>query len=424
MNLSSDEVERYRRHIALDEVGSSGQLALKAARVLVVGAGGLGAPVSLYLAAAGVGTIGIVDSDTVETSNLQRQILFAKNDVGRSKITAAAERLNAANEHIDVAIHDAMIDDGNAESLIDSYDIVVDCTDNFAARYAINDACLAQNKPFVYGSIYRFEGQVSVFCADGPCYRCLYPLSVGEDLIPNCAEAGVFGALAGVVGSLQAAEVIKLILGAGQCLIGRLLLYDALAVDFSVLTLNRNENCVCHNARDAGDVFDAPDTRDVPDTLDAPNTREAHTGCNTSEVKDAERLAGQNVVANIDSETVQSFELSPDALRSIVNIVDSASSADAADKSIVLLDVRTLQEHRAMRLRNDQHIPLDELNARINEIAKGQKIVVYCRSGVRSRKAARMLREAGHNNVYNLTGGIMAWWRSFQDEHIVSDVPI
>jgi molybdopterin/thiamine biosynthesis adenylyltransferase/rhodanese-related sulfurtransferase len=388
MQLSSDEVERYRRHIALDEVGLAGQLALKAARVLIVGAGGLGTPVSLYLAAAGVGTIGIVDSDTVVLSNLQRQVLFNQADVGQSKVVAIAARLRELNSQVAIITHDVMFDNSNAESLLESYDLIVDCTDNFAARYAINDACLAQGKVFVYGSIYRFEGQVSVFCAaNSPCYRCLYPLEVDQELIANCAEAGVLGALAGVVGSLQAAEVIKLILSQGKPLTGRLLLYDALAVDFSTITLEPSHDCICANA-----IRLEPNNSRRP----APAVEKATGSTGSDEI-----LTGSD-------------ELSPDWLRQ--NYEDG--------EHIELLDVRTLQEHRAMRLLNDLHIPLDELSRRTSEIDRAKKIVIYCRSGIRSRKAVRLLREAGFEQVYNLSGGIMAWWRSFQDERIESDVAL
>ena len=228
--LSAIDLERYSRHILLDEIGEEGQLALKAARVLIVGVGGLGSPVATYLAAAGVGTIGLVDDDVVELSNLHRQILFSQDDLGQAKVVAGARHMKAANDSINVQTHHERLSAASAEALISDYDLVVDCTDNFATRYAINDACLLLGRPFVYGSIYRFEGQVSVFCQPGgPCYRCLFPEE--NAVVANCAEAGVVGVLAGVIGSIQATEALKLLLGIGESLVGRLLLYDALALD-------------------------------------------------------------------------------------------------------------------------------------------------------------------------------------------------
>lgn len=397
MSLRDDQLLRFQRNILLAEVGREGQLALSRARVLIVGAGGLAAPVAMYLAAAGVGTLGLVDHDRVELSNLQRQILYGEGQVGSLKVAAAAVSLGRLNRDIEVETHCLMLSSNNAD-LIADYDIVVDCTDNFAVRYVINDACLALGKPFVYGSVYRFEGQVSLFrpgavSLEGlpfPCYRCLY--KEVSAVIPNCREAGVLGAVVGVIGSLQAVEVLKYLLGAGQSLCGRLLLFDALAMSFLTLKYAAAPDCVC------GGRMSVPPTRSLRHCTDGVT------------VGDWEVMA-------LDGRQLQA----------------RLNSADAPH----LLDVRTLQEHRAMRFANSIHIPLDELEERFAELeekisvpcrpesslaAKQQEIVVYCRSGMRSGRAADLLRAYGYERVLNLSGGILGFCRDCGEEGLESDL--
>ena len=387
--LSACEHERYGRQILLEEIGEAGQLALKAARVLIVGAGGLGSPVAAYLAAAGVGTIGIVDDDIVELSNLHRQLLFSEGDLGLAKVEAAARRIKASNSGTVVEIHHERLGAAGAEELISAYDLVVDCSDNFATRYAINDACLLLGRPFVYGSIYRFEGQVSVFCQPGgPCYRCLFPEE--NAVVANCAEAGVVGVLAGVIGSLQATEALKLLLGIGESLVGRLLLYDALALDFRLLKLTASCSLFCSNG--------SGQSRDIAAAL-------------SSRVREEER---EPVETCQSASAVASTSISPAQLR---------QRLDSAER-LVLLDVRTLQENRAMRFRGSRLIAVDELESRFGEISSELPLVVYCRSGIRSRRAAQLLRSKGFEQVLNLSGGILAWYREFQDHLLESDVAI
>lgn len=387
--LSAREHERYSRHILLDEVGEAGQLALRAARVLIVGAGGLGSPVAAYLAAAGVGTIGIVDDDIVELSNLQRQILFSEDDLGLAKVEAAARRIKACSSGTVVEIHHERLGAASAEELISAYDLVVDCSDNFATRYAINDACLLLGRPFVYGSIYRFEGQVSVFCQPGgPCYRCLFPEE--NAAVANCAEAGVVGVLAGVIGSLQATEALKLLLGIGESLVGRLLLYDALALDFRLLKLTASCSLFCSNG--------SGKSSEIAAAL-------------SSRVKVEEREAVETCQS---ASVAASTSISPAQLRQRLDLAEE----------LVLLDVRTLQENRAMRFRGSRLIAVDELENRYGEISSGLPLVVYCRSGIRSRRAAQFLRNKGYEQVLNLSGGILAWYREFQDYLLESDVAI
>lgn len=417
--LSASERERYSRHILLEEVGEAGQLALKAARVLIVGAGGLGSPVAAYLAAAGVGTIGLVDDDIVDLSNLHRQILFSEGDLGLPKVEAAARRLKASNSGTVVEIHHERLGPASAEELISAYDLVVDCSDNFATRYAINDACLLLGRPFVYGSIYRFEGQVSVFCQPGgPCYRCLFPEE--NAAVANCAEAGVVGVLAGVIGSLQATEALKLLLGIGESLVGRLLLYDALALDFRLLKLTASCSLFCSKgsgqSRDIAAALSSrmreEDSR-LSSCLDSGLDSGLESGLDLG-------LDSGGVVTRVPVETCQSTSavgstsISPAQLR---------QRLDAAEK-LVLLDVRTLQENRAMRFRGSRLIAVDELESRYGEISSEQPLVVYCRSGIRSRRAARLLRSKGYTQVLNLSGGILAWYREFQDHLLESDVAI
>ena len=398
--LNALELERYSRHILLDEIGEAGQLALKAARVLIVGIGGLGSPVATYLAAAGVGTIGLVDDDVVELSNLHRQILFSQEDLGQDKVVAGARRLLAGNDNIKVLIHHERLSAVSAEALISDYDLVVDCSDNFATRYAINDACLLLGRPFVYGSIYRFEGQVSVFCQlGGPCYRCLFPEE--NAAVANCAEAGVVGVLAGVIGSLQATEALKLILGIGESLAGRLLLYDALALDFRILKLTASCSLFCSTAgrssNEKGSISELGPELGLDPSLGPTDSSLA-----------------QGLVEDCQSTAVDFLSISPAQLR---QRLDSA-------EQLQLLDVRTLQENRAMRFRSSKLIAVDELETRYSEVSSRLPVVVYCRSGVRSRRAARLLRSKGYSKVLNLSGGILAWYREFQDYLLENDLSI
>lgn len=386
--LSASEHERYSRHILLNEVGEAGQLALKAARVLIVGAGGLGCPVATYLAAAGVGTIGLVDDDVVELSNLQRQVLFSEVDLGQAKVAAAACRLQACNASIVVATHMERLTARNAQVLISAYDLVVDCSDNFATRYAINDACLLLGRPFVYGSIYRFEGQVSVFCQpSGPCYRCLFPRE--NAAVENCAEAGVVGVLAAVVGSLQATEALKVLLGIGESLAGRILLYDALALDFRFLKLSVGKNCLCTNT--AGELSESP------------------------------RFSELSQLPEIDRDSAGSCQSTASDRVTSISAAQLKERLDAHEK-LELLDVRTHKENSIMRFCGSKLIGLDELDSRFSEVAPRLPVVVYCRSGIRSLRAARLLRSRGYSEVLNLSGGILAWYREFQDYLLESDI--
>lgn len=353
-----------------------GQRRLKAARVLVVGAGGLGSPVSLYLAAAGVGTIGIVDFDTVDLSNLQRQILHSTEDVGKSKIDSACRRIGAMSPDVKVVPHELKLDASNALELIRQYDAVVDGTDNFSTRYLVNDACVLSGKPNVHGSIYRFEGQASVFTApNGPCYRCLFPDPPPPDAVPNCAEGGVLGVLAGMIGVIQATETIKLILNLGTNLVGRLLIYDALEMRFDSLKIARDTNCpVCG---------EHPTIKSVSDVT---------TSC-----------APGSIPGDIPGGSQALFqEIEPMVLRDKL-----ASHNDAR----VLLDVRNKEEYQLCKLKDSKLIPLGELASRISELNADDEIIVYCKSGGRSRKAAHLLSSHGYKNVSNLTGGILAWIR-------------
>lgn len=409
--LSAIDFERYSRHILLDEIGEEGQLALKAARVLIVGVGGLGSPVATYLAAAGVGTIGLVDDDVVELSNLHRQILFSQDDLGQAKVVAGARRMKAANDSINVQIHHERLSAASAEALISDYDLVVDCTDNFATRYAINDACLLLGRPFVYGSIYRFEGQVSVFCQPGgPCYRCLFPEE--NAVVANCAEAGVVGVLAGVIGSIQATEALKLLLGIGESLVGRLLLYDALALDFRVLKLTANCSLFCSTASRSSGISAA---------IASPIASSSAALLPEAEAESQEE-------AKIEAKTKK--ETNSEPCQSASNKGSTSISAAQlrqrldSKEELQLLDVRTLQEYRAMRFRASKLIAVDELESRYSEVSPHFPVVVYCRSGMRSRRAAVILRSKGYGEVLNLSGGILAWYREFQDHLLESDVSI
>jgi len=365
--LSTPELRRYGRHLTLPEVGEEGQKRLKAGRVLVVGAGGLGSPLALYLAAAGVGTIGIVDFDAVEESNLQRQIAHGTAAIGRSKLASIAARLADLNPHVRVVPHEAYLDRTNALAILAAYDVIVDGTDNFATRYLVNDACVLAGKPNVYGSILRFEGQASVFDARvGPCYRCLFPEPPPPGVVPNCAEAGVLGVLPGVIGSIQATEAIKILLGAGDTLVGRLLLYDALEMRFREMRLRKDPAC--------------------PICGEKPTIRE---------LVDYEELCGVKRPAS-DPTALSARELAERLLRG---------------DDVVLVDVREPHELAISRLPHALHVPLREVPVRAAELPRERTLVLMCHKGSRSAKALEILRGRGFTRLFNLTGGIDAWSR-------------
>jgi molybdopterin/thiamine biosynthesis adenylyltransferase/rhodanese-related sulfurtransferase len=366
--LTKDEVLRYSRHLILPEVGMEGQQKLKAAKVLCIGAGGLGSPLALYLAAAGVGTLGIVDFDIVDVTNLQRQILHTTDDVGRRKLDSAADKLKALNPHLNLLTYETRLTSENALELLAQFDMVADGTDNFPTRYLVNDACVLTGKPNIYGSIFRFEGQASVFATeDGPCYRCLYPEPPPPGLVPSCAEGGVLGTLPGLVGVIQATEVIKLILGQGDPLVGRLLLVDALGMKFRELKLRKNADCpVCGTN---------PTIRQLIDYNEF---------CG---IRGQESAAGPSVP-----------EITVEALKSKLD----------AGENVLVLDVREPHEYQICNI-GGYLIPLGDLPKRIGELEPGRETVVHCRSGVRSAKAVYQLQRAGFANVTNLQGGILAW---------------
>ncbi|MCG6954981.1 MAG: molybdopterin-synthase adenylyltransferase MoeB [Gemmatimonadetes bacterium] len=377
-DLSRPELLRYARHLALPEVGTEGQRRLKAAKVLCVGAGGLGSPVALYLAAAGVGTLGLVDFDVVEATNLQRQILHGTRDVGRSKLDSATDRIADVNPHVYVVRHEVRLDSANALEILAGYDVVVDGTDNFPTRYLVNDACVMLGKPNVYGSIFRWEGQVSVFAKKGgPCYRCLFREPPPPGLVPSCAEGGVLGVLPGIIGSLQAMETIKLLLGAGDTLAGRLLLFDGLEMSWREVALRRNPECpVCGDHPTQTELIDY----------------EVFCG-----IKPAPGTAG------VEQEVTAVPELG----------AEEVGRRLEGPAPPFLLDVREPWEWAAGSLEplGARLIPLGELEGRMEEVPRDRAVVVYCRVGDRSRTAALRLIAAGHTEVYNLTGGLQAWAR-------------
>jgi len=386
--LSPEELQRYSRHLTLPEFGREGQEKLKNSSVLLVGAGGLGSPAATYLAAAGVGRIGLVDFDTVEASNLQRQILYGSSDVGRPKLEAASERLHDLNPHVDVERHEVRLTSDNALDIIDDYDVVADGTDNFPTRYLVNDACVMTGTPNVYASIFRFEGQVSVFATeDGPCYRCLYEEPPPPGLVPSCAEGGVLGILPGLIGTLQATEVIKLLTGMGTPLIGRLLMVETLEMNFRTVNVPTNPDCpVCGDDPSVTELIDY----------------EAFCGIPQS---DASENGTDDAMADDDrvpETTVQQLK----------------QKRDTGDAPFVL-DVREPYEAEIASLDADQLIPVDQLENRLDElgVGKDEEFVVHCRSGGRSEQATRMLREKGYK-ASNLKGGILAW-----SDEIDPDVP-
>ncbi|MFZ0035996.1 MAG: molybdopterin-synthase adenylyltransferase MoeB [Candidatus Acidiferrales bacterium] len=378
VTLSKEEILRYSRHLIMPEVGMDGQLKLKRARVLLVGTGGLGAPLGLYLAAAGVGTLGIVDFDKVDFTNLQRQVAFGTSDVGRPKIEAAAERLGNLNPEIRIERYETQLTSENALEIFRDYDIIADGTDNFPTRYLVNDACVLLGKPNVYGSIFRFEGQASVFgYPGGPCYRCLYPEPPPPGLVPSCAEGGVLGVLPGIIGSIQAMETLKLILKSGEPLVGRLLLFDALGMKFRELRLRKNPDCpVCGTNPTVTKLIDYAEF------------------CG---IRGEEAPAPQTSVP----------EITPRELKARLDRGDD----------LYVLDVREPHEYQICNI-GGHLIPLGELSRRVNELDSAREIVAHCRSGKRSAEAAEFLRKAGFKKLWNLKGGILAW-----SDEVDSSVP-
>src|SRR3984957_17834661 len=369
--LTQDDLTRYSRHLILPEVGVEGQRKLKAARVLCVGTGGLGSPLALYLAAAGVGTLGLVDFDVVDASNLQRQIIHSTADIGRKKLDSAEEKLTALNPALNVVKHETMLSSANALDILKDYDVIADGTDNFPTRSLVNDACVLLGKPNAYGSIFRFEGQASVFAAkDGPCYRCLYPEPPPPGLVPSCAEGGVLGILPGLIGVIQATEAIKLILGIGEPLIGRLLLVDALKLRFRELKLRKNPDCpVCGTHPTVTKLIDYEQFCGI-----RPETKEEQTiknGIPQLSVKDLKRR------------------------------MDSGENP-------FILDVREPFEYQISNI-GGKLIPQGEVPQRLAEIDRDREIIVQCKSGGRSQRIAELLKQSGYPKVANLSGGILAW---------------
>jgi adenylyltransferase/sulfurtransferase len=368
--LSNEEIARYSRHLIMPEVGMEGQLKLKQAKILLIGTGGLGAPLGMYLAAAGIGRIGLVDFDVVDASNLQRQIIHGTKDIGRKKLDSAADTMQDINPNVQIDRYEVALSSENALDILRDYDIVIDGTDNFPTRYLVNDACVLLGKPNVYGSIFRFEGQASVFATkDGPCYRCLYPEPPPPGLVPSCAEGGVLGILPGLIGIIQATEAVKLILGNGEPLIGRLVLYDALSMRFRELKLRRNPEC--------------------PVCGDNPTVRE---------LIDYQQFCG------IPAHAPQA----PTAAEGEITPVEVKAKLDRGD-TFVLVDVREPHEHQIGNIPAARLIPLGELPKRVSELDRADAIVVHCKSGARSAKAQAFLKESGFKNVLNMKGGILAW---------------
>jgi adenylyltransferase/sulfurtransferase len=371
MELSRDAMRRYARHIMLPELGLQGQKKICSAAVLCIGAGGLGSPVAMYLAAAGVGRLGIVDFDTVDESNLQRQLLHGTEDIGRPKTDSARETLRSLNPQVEVLLHRERLTSANALDIIRPYDIVVDGTDNFPTRYLTNDACVLLGKPNVYGSIFRFEGQASVFAPhlDGPCYRCLYPEPPPPGSVPSCAEGGVLGVLPGVIGCIQATEILKLAAGIGSTLIGRLLVYDALEMRFRELRLRRDPNCpVCG------------------------------TNPTITQLIDYDQFCGARP-------TSQTPHMNPDE----VSIHDMKQALDNPALGIKVVDVREPEEYTAAHVPGVMFLPLSELQLRLNELDPEETYYIHCRSGGRSMRLVQFLKQNGFKNVKSVAGGIHAW---------------
>jgi sulfur-carrier protein adenylyltransferase/sulfurtransferase len=366
-SLDQEEILRYSRHLIIPDVGVEGQRRLKAARVLMVGAGGLGSPIGLYLAAAGVGTLGLVEFDVVDVTNLQRQVIHGTKDVGRKKVESARDRIHDVNPHVKVVPYDTQLTSANALDIVKDYDLVVDGTDNFATRYLVNDACVLLGKPNVYGSIFRFEGQSTVFCTtDGPCYRCLYPEPPPPGLVPSCAEGGVLGVLPGLLGLVQATEAVKLIVGAGEPLVGRLLLVDALRMSFRTVKLRKNPAC---------------------------------PACGTHELK--------GLVDYVQFCGLRGQEDVTDGIPTITpaELDERRRREDAFD----LIDVREPHEWEIGRIEGARLAPLSSFAETLRTLDSARDVVVYCKSGVRSAKAVRQLQAAGFKRVWNLAGGILRW---------------
>lgn len=369
--LSNEEVLRYSRHLILPEVGMDGQLKLKAAKVLCIGTGGLGAPIGMYLAAAGIGTIGLVDFDIVDRTNLQRQIIHGTKDIGKKKLDSAAETIADINPNVNVVKYEVALSSENAIEILKGYDVVVDGTDNFPTRYLVNDACVLLGIPNVYGSIFRFEGQSTVFATkDGPCYRCLYPEPPPPGLVPSCAEGGVLGILPGMIGVMQATEVVKLILGKGDTLVGRLVLYDALNMRFREMRLRRSPECpICGPNRSIHQLIDYHQFCGVPQQPAQPEPAAAKSG-----------------------------EIEPADVKSLLDV----------KHNFIFIDVREPHEYQICNI-GAKLIPLGELPKRLNELDPQAEYVMHCKSGMRSGKACDLLRQNGFTNVRNMKGGILAW---------------
>jgi adenylyltransferase/sulfurtransferase len=367
--LTPNEVARYSRHLIMPEVGMDGQKRLKAASVLLIGAGGLGSPLGLYLAAAGVGRIGLVDFDVVDFSNLQRQVLHGTPDVGRPKLQSARDRLRAINPDVRLDLYETRLSSANALQLFEPYDIIIDGTDNFPTRYLVNDACVLLKKPNVYGSIFRFDGQASVFYpGKSPCYRCLYPEPPPPGEVPSCAEGGVLGILPGLIGCIQATEAVKLILGKGQPLVGRLVLYDALAMTFREFRVRRNPKC--------------PVCGDQP---------------TITKLIDYEQFCG-----------VRGQEATPVSADGETTVDELKARLDRGE-SVFILDVRNPEEYQICRIPGSTLLPLPELPRRLGELDRQREMVVHCKSGMRSQRAIAFLRQQGFTKLSNLKGGILAW---------------
>jgi adenylyltransferase/sulfurtransferase len=372
--LSNEEIKRYSRHLIMPEMGMEGQRRLKASSVLCIGAGGLGSPAAMYLAAAGIGRLGIVDFDVVDYSNLQRQVIHGTPDVGRPKLDSARDRINALNPHVEVETYGEALSSANALRLFEGYDVILDGTDNFPTRYLVNDACVLTGKPNAYGSIFRFEGQASVFATrGGPCYRCLYPEPPPPGLVPSCAEGGVLGVLPGIIGVIQATEAVKVLLGIGEPLIGRFLIYDALKMRFRELKLRRDPECpVCGDHPTVTELIDYEQFCGIRPEADAPAQE-----------------AG-----------VSDWEITPAQLK---------AKLDAGD-DVLVLDVREPNEYQINKIAGSTLIPLGEVPRRYAELGdKGRAIVCQCKSGMRSAKAMDFLKSVGFADVKNLKGGILAW---------------
>jgi molybdopterin/thiamine biosynthesis adenylyltransferase/rhodanese-related sulfurtransferase/molybdopterin converting factor small subunit len=364
--LSNEEIARYNRHLILPEVGIEGQVKLKKASIALVGAGGLGAPLGLYLAATGIGRIGLIDFDAVDVSNLQRQIIHGTKDVGRKKLDSAADKMQDINPHLQIEKYGVSLTSENALEILRDYDIVIDGTDNFPTRYLVNDACVMLKKPNVYGSIFRFEGQATIFAyEDGPCYRCLYPEPPPPGLVPSCAEGGVLGILPGLIGVVQATEAVKIILGRGTTLKGRLLLYDALEMRFRELKLKRDPAC--------------PACGDHP-----------------------------TVTKLIDYQEFCGIRPAPIQTEGVIDPIQVKEKQDRGD-NFVLIDVREPYEYQTCRIPGSLLIPLGDLPKRFGELDQNADIVAHCKSGARSQKAVDLLKQNGFRNVRNMTGGILAW---------------